>query len=79
MGSSNNDDDDLNRRRREEEELTIELAGVVGKKDCLACRIVGSGGMFAIATYVFMNARKNQNKLNRLFINLVGSGKISYL
>ena len=44
-------------------------------KDCLACRITGSGGLLAISMYLYLNALKHPMPKNRLFINTVATGR----
>ena len=47
-------------------------------QDCLACRLIGSAGMFGISVYVFMEAFKHAKKTNRLFLNTLGTGRPTY-
>ena len=44
-------------------------------KDCLACRIIGTVGLFGISVYVFMDAFKHPKKSNRIFLNTLGTGR----
>lgn len=58
-------------------ELNVEL--VVNsnkKKDCLACRLTGSAGLFLISVYVFSNVRKQTSRTNKQIINLAGAGRL---
>ena len=47
-------------------------------KDCLACRITGSGGLLAISIYLYSNAMKHPMPRNRVFINSIATGKSTY-
>jgi hypothetical protein len=47
------------------------------KKDCLLCRLTGSLGLLGISAYVFFNATKQPRRTNKVFLNFLGSGKIS--
>ena len=44
-------------------------------KDCLECKITGTIGLFAISVYIFSNTRKNKQFGNKIFLNILGSGK----
>jgi hypothetical protein len=43
-------------------------------KDCLSCKIVGSGGLFLISVYLYAHARKHTKFANKFFIYTIGSG-----
>ena len=43
-------------------------------KDCLACKITGSVGLFCASIYCFVNARKQTSAFNKNFINVIASG-----
>ena len=47
-------------------------------KDCLACKITGSVGMFCASVYCFVNARKQTKAFNRNFINVIASGNLVF-
>jgi len=53
----------------------VTTAGNKGQ-DCLACRLIGTVGMFGISVYVFMEAFKHPKKTNRLFLNTLGTGRL---
>jgi hypothetical protein len=55
-------------------ELAVSPETVNKKKDCLACRLTSSAGLFIMATYVFSNVRKQTSRTKSAFINLLGSG-----
>ena len=46
-------------------------------KDCLACRVTGSGGLLAIAAYLYSNGMKHPVAKNKMFINSIATGRFS--
>jgi hypothetical protein len=44
-------------------------------KDCLGCKITGTIGLFSISVYIFSNARHYKQFGNKIFLNILGSGK----
>ena len=44
-------------------------------KDCLACKLTGSIGLFLISGYIYYHGRKQSSRLNRFFYNSLGTGK----
>lgn len=46
------------------------------KKDCLACKLTGSIGLFGISVYIFLNARKQKTQFNKTIINCFATGKL---
>ncbi len=49
------------------------------KLDCTSCRIIGTLGLFATATYVFINARKHAKTYNKLFLNIFGTSEFRFV
>jgi hypothetical protein len=45
-------------------------------KDCLACKLTGTFGLFGISVYMFLNARKQKTQLNKTIINSLATGKL---
>ena len=45
------------------------------KKDCLACKLTGTFGLFGISVYMFMNASKQRTPFNRILINSLATGR----
>lgn len=45
-------------------------------KDCLACKLTGTIGLFGISVYMFVNARKQKTQLNKTIINSLATGKL---
>ena len=45
-------------------------------KDCLSCKIVGSGGLFFISVYIYNIARSHTKFGNKLTLYSLGSGII---
>lgn len=44
------------------------------KKDCLACKLTGTVGLFGISVYMFLNASKQKTPFNRILINTLATG-----
>lgn len=65
--------EDKSNTKKQINELTVHL-GESTKTDCLACRLTGSVGLFAISLYVFYNSNKQAKALNRYFQNTLASG-----
>lgn len=48
----------------------------VRNKDCLACKLIGTVGMFGISAKVFYDAASHSSRFNRVIMNSIGAGTI---
>ena len=44
--------------------------------DCLACKLIGTVGLFGISAKVFYDAASHANKVNRVVMNTIGAGSV---
>jgi hypothetical protein len=57
--------------------VTLDSASKDDKlKDCLACKLTGTIGLFGISVYMFLNARNQKTKLNKTIISSLATGKL---
>ena len=48
----------------------------VSKKDCLACRTIGTAAFFGLSLYLFRHGFKQKNFQNKLFVHSIGTGTL---
>lgn len=46
----------------------------VRNKDCLACKLIGTVGLFGISAKVFYDAASHSTRVNRVIMNSIGAG-----
>lgn len=44
------------------------------RKDCLACRMIGTAAFFGLSVYLFRHGFKEKNFKNKLFTHSIGTG-----
>ena len=65
---------DSNHNKIDNTSLEVFIEPTNLKRDCLACRLTGTIGLFGISAYMFMNASKQKTRFNRILINSLASG-----